>query len=336
MEKGSLRKYMKRNLKNVIVTGAAGFIGSHVVKKLNKLLPETNVYIIDCLTYAGNMDNIAGTKSHMFCIDIRDEENLKNLEDLEIDSIIHLAAESHVDRSIEGPMEFVMTNVVGTVNLLELSLKYFAKNPDFLFYHVSTDEVFGSLEMDDAPFNEKTPYDPRSPYSASKAASDHFVQAYHHTYGLPIVLSNCSNNYGPNQYPEKLIPVVIQKLQNREHIPVYGQGINVRDWLHVEDHAEAIIEIAQRGINGQTYCIGGNCELSNLELIHKLVRLYDEMNETESENLIQFVKDRPGHDLRYSINYSKLQKDLGWSPKRSIVKGLRQTILWYSQIEYID
>jgi len=327
---------MKRNLKNVIVTGAAGFIGSHVVKKLNKLLPETNVYIIDCLTYAGNMDNIAGTKSHMFCIDIRDEENLKNLEDLEIDSIIHLAAESHVDRSIEGPMEFVMTNVVGTVNLLELSLKYFAKNPDFLFYHVSTDEVFGSLEMDDAPFNEKTPYDPRSPYSASKAASDHFVQAYHHTYGLPIVLSNCSNNYGPNQYPEKLIPVVIQKLQNREHIPVYGQGINVRDWLHVEDHAEAIIEIAQRGINGQTYCIGGNCELSNLELIHKLVRLYDEMNETESENLIQFVKDRPGHDLRYSINYSKLQKDLGWSPKRSIVKGLRQTILWYSQIEYID
>lgn len=336
MEKGSLRKYMKRNLKNVIVTGAAGFIGSHVVKKLNKLLPETNVYIIDCLTYAGNMDNIAGTKSHMFCIDIRDEENLKNLEDLEIDSIIHLAAESHVDRSIEGPMEFVMTNVVGTVNLLELSLKYFAKNPDFLFYHVSTDEVFGSLEMDDAPFNEKTPYDPRSPYSASKAASDHFVQAYHHTYGLPIVLSNCSNNYGPNQYPEKLIPVVIQKLQNREHIPVYGQGINVRDWLHVEDHAEAIIEIAQRGINGQTYCIGGNCELSNLELIHKLVRLYDEMNETESENLIQFVKDRPGHDLRYSINYSKLQKDLGWSPKRSVVKGLRQTILWYSQIEYID
>jgi len=327
---------MKRNLKNVIVTGAAGFIGSHVVKKLNKLLPETNVYIIDCLTYAGNMDNIAGTKSHMFCIDIRDEENLKNLEDLEIDAIIHLAAESHVDRSIEGPMEFVMTNVVGTVNLLELSLKYFAKNPDFLFYHVSTDEVFGSLEMDDAPFNEKTPYDPRSPYSASKAASDHFVQAYHHTYGLPIVLSNCSNNYGPNQYPEKLIPVVIQKLQNREHIPVYGQGINVRDWLHVEDHAEAIIEIAQRGINGQTYCIGGNCELSNLELIHKLVRLYDEMNETESENLIQFVKDRPGHDLRYSINYSKLQKDLGWSPKRSIVKGLRQTILWYSQIEYID
>jgi len=327
---------MKRNLKNVIVTGAAGFIGSHVVKKLNKLLPETNVYIIDCLTYAGNMDNIAGTKSHMFCIDIRDEENLKNLEDLEIDSIIHLAAESHVDRSIEGPMEFVMTNVVGTVNLLELSLKYFAKNPDFLFYHVSTDEVFGSLEMDDAPFNEKTPYDPRSPYSASKAASDHFVQAYHHTYGLPIVLSNCSNNYGPNQYPEKLIPVVIQKLQNREHIPVYGQGINVRDWLHVEDHAEAIIEIAQRGINGQTYCIGGNCELSNLELIHKLVRLYDEMNETESENLIQFVKDRPGHDLRYSINYSKLQKDLGWSPKRSVVKGLRQTILWYSQIEYID
>ena len=327
---------MKRNLKNVIVTGAAGFIGSHVVKKLNKLLPETNVYIIDCLTYAGNMDNIAGTKSHIFCIDIRDEENLRNLEDLEIDAIIHLAAESHVDRSIEGPMEFVMTNVVGTVNILELGLKYFAKNPDFLFYHVSTDEVFGSLEMNDAPFNEKTPYDPRSPYSASKAASDHFVQAYHHTYGLPIVISNCSNNYGPNQYPEKLIPVVIQKLQNREPIPVYGQGINVRDWLHVEDHAEAIVEIAHRGANGETYCIGGDCELTNLELVNNLVMLYDEMNGTESENLIQFVKDRPGHDLRYSIDYSKLQNELGWSPKRTIIEGLRQTILWYSQIEYID
>jgi dTDP-glucose 4,6-dehydratase len=327
---------MKRNLKNVIVTGAAGFIGSHVVKKLNKLLPETNVYIIDCLTYAGNMDNIAGTKSHLFCIDIRDSENLKNLEDLEIDAIIHLAAESHVDRSIEGPMEFVMTNVVGTVNLLELGLKYFAKNPDFLFYHVSTDEVFGSLEMDDAPFNEKTPYDPRSPYSASKAASDHFVQAYHHTYGLPIVLSNCSNNYGPNQYPEKLIPVVIQKLQNREPIPVYGQGINVRDWLHVEDHAEAIVEIAQRGTNGETYCIGGNCELSNLELIHEIIKIYDGLNETSSEELIQFVKDRPGHDLRYSIDFSKIRYELGWSPKRSIVEGLRQTILWYHPTEYID
>lgn len=336
MENGSLRKYMKRNLKNVIVTGAAGFIGSHVVKKLNKLLPETNVYIIDCLTYAGDMMNITGTKSHLFCIDIRDSENLKNLEDLEIDAIIHLAAESHVDRSIEGPMEFVMTNVVGTVNLLELGLKYFAKNPEFLFYHVSTDEVFGSLEMEDAPFNEKTPYDPRSPYSASKAASDHFVQAYHHTYGLPIVLSNCSNNYGPNQYPEKLIPVVIQKLQNREPIPVYGQGINVRDWLHVEDHAEAIVEIAQRGTNGETYCIGGNCELSNLELIHKIIKLYDGLNETSSEDLIQFVKDRPGHDLRYSIDFSKIRYELGWSPKRSIVEGLRQTILWYCPTEYID
>lgn len=329
---------MKRKLKNVIVTGGAGFIGSHVVKKLNQLLPDTNVFIIDCLTYAGDMMNISGTKSHLFYMDIRDREVLKNLEEYDIDAIIHLAAESHVDRSIENPLEFVETNVLGTVNLLELGLKFKEKNPDFIFYHVSTDEVFGSLEMDDSRFNEKTPYDPRSPYSASKAASDHFVRAYHHTYGLNVLLSNCSNNYGPNQYPEKLIPVVINKLKRREPIPVYGQGINVRDWLHVEDHAEAIITILQNGTFGETYCIGGDCEISNMELINKIIRIYDEITKpvTNSHELITMVKDRPGHDLRYAINFTKITKELNWRPKRHIGEGLFETISWYLlQDEYI-
>lgn len=320
---------MNRKLKNVIVTGGAGFIGSHVVKKINQSLPETNVFVIDCLTYAGNMDNIAGTQAHLFCMDIRDRETLSNLEKIDIDAIIHLAAESHVDRSIENPMEFVETNVFGTVNLLELALKYRSKNPDFIFYHISTDEVFGSLDFDDPSFKETTPYDPKSPYSASKAASDHFVRAYSHTYGMNVLLSNCSNNYGPNQYPEKLIPVVIQSLKDRKPIPIYGKGDNIRDWLHVEDHAEAIISILQKGTFGETYCIGGDCEVSNVELIRKLIRIYDEIHSTESESLMTYVKDRPGHDIRYSINHDKLTKELGWKPKRSIIEGLVETVNWY-------
>ena len=329
---------MKRKLNNILVTGSAGFIGSHLVKKLNQLLPDSNVFIIDCLTYAGDMMNISGTKSHLFCIDIRDREILKNLEGWDFDAIIHLAAESHVDRSISNPLEFVETNVLGTVNLLELGLKLKEKNPDFIFYHVSTDEVFGSLEMDDAQFTEKKPYDPRSPYSASKAASDHFVRAYHHTYGLNVLISNCSNNYGPNQYPEKLIPVVIRSLIERKEIPVYGEGVNVRDWLHVEDHVEAIIHILQKGRFGQTYCIGGDCEVSNIELISKIIRIYDEIKNPidRSEKLITYVKDRPGHDLRYAINHKKLTDELGWRPKRHIVEGLYETIMWYiNQGEYI-
>jgi dTDP-glucose 4,6-dehydratase len=327
---------MKRQFKNVIVTGGAGFIGSHLVKKINEKMPDARIFIIDSLTYAGNLDNIAGTDSRLFCIDIRNDEHLNNMKALNVDVIFHLAAESHVDRSIENPMEFVETNIIGTVNLLELGLHYKSKNPDFLFYHVSTDEVFGSLNMEDSSFHEETPYDPRSPYSASKAASDHFVRAYNHTYGLPIIISNCSNNYGPNQYPEKLIPVVINSLKERKPIPVYGQGINVRDWLYVEDHADAIIEIAQGGKIGETYCIGGNCELTNLELIQLIINQYDEINETDSNDLIQFVNDRPGHDLRYSINFDKLNKDLNWEPKTKIEDGLKETILWYSEIEYID
>ena len=333
---------MNRNLKNVIVTGGAGFIGSHLVKKLNQLLPDTNVFIIDCLTYAGNMMNIAGTKSNLIYMDIRNGEHLQNLIDYDIDAIIHLAAESHVDRSIENPLEFVETNVLGTVNLLELALKYRAKNPDFIFYHVSTDEVFGTLDMDSKPFNETTPYSPHSPYSASKAASDHFVRAYHDTYGLNILISNCSNNYGPNQYPEKLIPVVIGKLKNEEQIPIYGNGLNVRDWLHVEDHAEAIIEILTKGTFGETYCIGGNSEVSNLDLVSKLIKIYDEIKTartgrpSDSVSLIDFVKDRAGHDLRYAIDYSKMTREFGWSPKRQLSEGLFETINWYLENEYIE
>lgn len=329
MENESSKKFMKRNLKNVIVTGGAGFIGSHVVKTLNRVLPETNVYIVDCLTYAGSMENVAGTESHLFYMDIRDRDVLENLEEYDIDAIIHLAAESHVDRSIEDPLVFVETNVIGTVNLLDLGLKYKKKNPDFIFYHISTDEVFGTLGFGDKPFNEETPYDPHSPYSASKASSDHFVRAYADTYGLNTLISNCSNNYGPNQYPEKLIPVVIKSLIERKPIPIYGKGENIRDWLYVEDHAEAIVEILQKGRFGETYCIGGDCELSNLDLVKRIILKFDEIEKTYSTDLISFVTDRPGHDLRYAIDHSKLTKEIGWKPRYSLNYGLTSTVEWY-------
>jgi dTDP-glucose 4,6-dehydratase len=328
---------MNRKLKNVIVTGGAGFIGSHVVKAINRIMPDCNVFIIDCLTYAGNMDNVAGTWSNFIRMDIRNAETISKLLEHypQIDAIIHLAAESHVDRSIESPLEFVETNVMGTVNLLNLSLEYKKLNPDFIFYHVSTDEVFGSLEMEDPKFNERTPYDPKSPYSASKAASDHFVRAYAHTYGLNVLLSNCSNNYGPNQYNEKLIPVVIDKLKRKESIPVYGNGMNVRDWLYVEDHADAIIHILKNGKFGETYCVGGDCELSNLDVVGMLIRIYDEIQtaktgvESDSMNLLTFVKDRAGHDFRYAIDHTKITRELGWTPKMTIKQGLIQTVSWY-------
>jgi dTDP-glucose 4,6-dehydratase len=329
VENESSKKFMKRNLKNVIVTGGAGFIGSHVVKTLNRVLPETNVYIVDCLTYAGSMENVAGTESHLFYMDIRDRDVLENLEEYDIDAIIHLAAESHVDRSIEDPLVFVETNVIGTVNLLDLGLKYKKKNPDFIFYHISTDEVFGTLGFGDKPFNEETPYDPHSPYSASKASSDHFVRAYADTYGLNTLISNCSNNYGPNQYPEKLIPVVIKSLIERKPIPIYGKGENIRDWLYVEDHAEAIVEILQKGRFGETYCIGGDCELSNLDLVKRIILKFDEIEKTYSTDLISFVTDRPGHDLRYAIDHSKLTKEIGWKPRYSLNYGLTSTVEWY-------
>lgn len=315
-------------MKTVIVTGGAGFIGSHLVKKI-KSTTDWKVIVIDSLTYAGSLKNLEGIEYEFRLIDIRKPERLMNLSDLEVDAIFHLAAESHVDRSIENPNIFVETNVIGTVNMLNLAMKYFEKNPEFKFYHISTDEVFGSLGMDDPKFNEETPYDPRSPYSSSKASSDHFVRAYHHTYGLPILISNCSNNYGTHQYPEKLIPVVINSIKNDKPIPVYGKGSNVRDWLHVEDHAEAILEIYNKGRIGETYCIGGDCEISNLELVNMICEAYENLYEKPCKHLITYVEDRKGHDLRYAIDTQKIQNSIGWFAKKSIASGLRETIEWY-------
>jgi dTDP-glucose 4,6-dehydratase len=318
--------------KKVIVTGGAGFIGSHLVKKI-KETTDWDILVIDALTYAGSLKNLNEGDQDFHLIDIRKKERINNLSDMDIDAIFHLAAESHVDRSIEDPLTFVETNVIGTVNMLNLALKYYEKNPDFRFYHISTDEVFGSLEMNDPKFNEDTPYDPKSPYSASKASSDHFVRAYHHTYKLPILISNCSNNYGTHQYPEKLIPVVINSIKNGKPIPIYGNGGNVRDWLHVEDHAEAILEIYKSGKVGETYCIGGNMELSNYELVHAICDIYENMYGGNPKELITYVEDRKGHDFRYAIDASKLENELGWTPKhgtfKGLIEGLTETISWY-------
>ena len=326
-------------MKNVIVTGGAGFIGSHLVKKI-KATTDWNVFVIDALTYAGNLDNLEGSADEFHLIDIRKNDRLNNLTYLNIDAIFHLAAESHVDRSIEDPLTFVQTNVIGTVNMLELGLKYFAKNPDFKFYHISTDEVFGSLGMNDTPFNEETPYDPNSPYSASKASSDHFVRAYHETFKMPMVISNCSNNYGSHQFPEKLIPLMIHNITNNKPLPVYGKGENIRDWLWVEDHARAIETIYFNGKNGETYNIGGNNEWKNIDLVHKLCEIMDRKlgrEAGESAKLITYVTDRKGHDFRYAIDASKLENELGWSPSVAFDQGFDKTIDWYLENnEWLD
>ena len=323
---------MKRNFKNVLITGGAGFIGSHLIKEINSSR-DWKVYVIDSLTYAGDMKNLKDAEIESFYeYDIRDLESIKKLsEEVVFDAIIHLAAESHVDRSINNPLAFMETNVNGTVNLLEMGMMQFKKNPNFVFYHISTDEVFGDIPLDkDFKFSETTPYDPSSPYSASKAASDHFVRAYHRTYGLPVLISNCSNNYGTHQYPEKLIPVVIEKIRNREKIPVYGSGENMRDWLHVRDHSNAIITILENGNFGETYCIGGNNVVSNLDLVKKICKIHDQVTRKKgSENLISFVEDRKGHDLKYAIDASKLEKELDWKPRVSFELGLKETVQWY-------
>ena len=325
---------MKRT---ILITGGAGFIGSHVVRRFVGKYPEYNIVNADKLTYAGNLENLTDIeqeKNYKFeKTDIVDKQSVLDLfEKYKFDGVIHLAAESHVDRSITDPDEFVFTNIVGTVNLLNAALnKWRSSFEGKLFYHISTDEVYGSLGKEGL-FTEETAYDPKSPYSASKASSDHMVRAYNHTFGVPAVISNCSNNYGPNQFPEKLIPLAINNIKNNKPIPVYGKGENIRDWLYVEDHASAIDLIFHHGKVGETYNIGGNNEWKNLDLILLLCRIMDKkLNRAPgtSEKLITYVTDRPGHDLRYAIDSSKLQEELGWSPIPDFADGLEKTVQWY-------
>jgi dTDP-glucose 4,6-dehydratase len=327
---------MEKFDKKILVTGGAGFIGSHVVRRLLRNYPNYLIVNADKLTYAGNLENLSDVdllSNYRFeKIDIIDSEAVKSVfSKYSITDVIHLAAESHVDRSIEGPMEFVMTNVVGTVNLLQAAREYWNGESNHVFHHVSTDEVYGSLG-DEGLFTEKTSYDPRSPYSASKASSDHFVMAYFHTYDLPIKISNCSNNYGSHHFPEKLIPLMIHNIQHKKPLPVYGKGDNIRDWLWVEDHASAIDAIFHNGRVGESYNVGGLNEWTNIELVRFLCRLMDEKlgrKDGESEELITFVKDRAGHDKRYAIDASKLEKELGWKPSITFEEGLSKTVDWY-------
>ncbi|MFW6043763.1 MAG: dTDP-glucose 4,6-dehydratase [Marinilabiliaceae bacterium] len=323
--------------KTILITGGAGFIGSHLVRLMVNKYPDYHILNLDVLTYAGNLENLTDVENaanYTFIkADITDADAVKNIfEKYRPDGVVHLAAESHVDRSISGPMAFVRTNVTGTVNLLDAARHIWGD--DFSgkrFYHVSTDEVYGSLG-ETGYFTESTPYDPRSPYSASKASSDHMVRAWHHTYGMPVVISNCSNNYGPNQFPEKLIPLAINNIKQNKPVPVYGKGENIRDWLYVEDHAEAIDRVFHKGRDGETYNIGGNNEWTNIDLIRKLCEVMDKALERSagtSAGLITFVKDRAGHDKRYAIDSSKLMNELGWEPSLQFEEGLEKTVDWY-------
>ncbi|HVM89442.1 MAG TPA: dTDP-glucose 4,6-dehydratase [Puia sp.] len=328
---------MSEYKRKIMITGGAGFIGSHVVRLFVKKYPEYFIVNLDALTYAGNLENLRDIQQEANYkfekADITDEVRVNELfGKYAFDAVIHLAAESHVDRSILDPLAFVKTNVLGTACLLNVCLKQWKNHMSGkLFYHVSTDEVYGSLGKDGF-FTEETPYDPRSPYSASKASSDHFVMAYHHTYDLPVLMSNCSNNYGSHHFPEKLIPLMINNIKNNKPLPVYGKGENVRDWLWVDDHARAIDTIFHNGKTGEKYNIGGFNEWKNIDIVHLLCDIMDKKlgrPQGESAKLITFVKDRPGHDLRYAIDATKLNRELGWKPSLQFEEGLEKTVDWY-------
>ncbi|MDF1851185.1 MAG: dTDP-glucose 4,6-dehydratase [Verrucomicrobiales bacterium] len=350
----------------ILVTGGAGFIGSNLVHYLlgeaagDLAIPIDRVVTLDKLTYAGNRENLSDldmdSRHRLVVGDICDANLVGNLlREEEINLVMHLAAESHVDRSIDASAEFIQTNVIGTHTLLE-EFRAWAnelgfpetdsptERPSIRFLHVSTDEVYGSLSLDDPAFSETTPYAPNSPYSASKAGSDHLARAWHHTYGLPVIITNCSNNYGPYQFPEKLLPLMIGKLRKGEKLPVYGDGSNIRDWLYVTDHCRALVLAAVRGTPGEVYNIGGNCERKNLDVVHALIetvsRIDPGMKSVPPEEAITFVTDRPGHDWRYAIDSSKIQKELGWSPRETFASGLEKTVRWYlennSWIEHIE
>ncbi|MCI0507158.1 MAG: dTDP-glucose 4,6-dehydratase [Gammaproteobacteria bacterium] len=330
-----------KNQQCILITGGAGFIGSALVRYL---LQSTDVKIVnvDALTYAGNLESLAGVDQYpnyqFEQVDICDAAAVQRLfRDYQPDAVMHLAAESHVDRSIDGPAAFIQTNIVGTYTLLEAAREYWKTLPEaprqrFLFHHISTDEVYGSLPASGF-FLESSPYQPNSPYSASKAASDHLVRAWHHTYGLPVLLTNCSNNYGPYQFPEKLIPLMILNALEGKPLPVYGKGENIRDWLYVEDHVKALTEVLRKGKVGETYNIGGNNEKTNLEVVKTVCALLDELVPDSPyrphASLITYVKDRPGHDKRYAIDASKIKNDLGWQPEETFESGLRKTVQWY-------
>ena len=330
--------------KTILITGGAAFIGSHLVRRMINNYPNYHIVNLDKLTYAGNLNNLKDVEDKLnytfIKADIVDADALSEIfTTYDFDGVIHLAAESHVDRSITNPNEFIMTNVIGTLNLLNECKNNWQDKKDRIFYHVSTDEVYGSLG-DVGMFTEETTYDPRSPYSASKASSDHIVRAYYHTFDLPIKISNCSNNYGSYQFPEKLLPLMINNIKNGKDLPVYGKGENIRDWLWVEDHAAAIDLIYHKGAIGETYNIGGHNEWTNIDLVHSLCDIMDKKlgnGERTSKKLIKFVKDRAGHDLRYAIDASKLEVDLGWVPSIQFEEGLEKTVDWYLEnTEWLD
>ena len=332
---------MTKYTRSLLITGGAGFIGGHVVRLMTQRYPDYHIICLDKLTYAGNLETIADVaEAPNFTFvqaDICDYETMRRLlVEYEVDGIIHLAAESHVDRSISDPFTFARTNVLGTLSLLQAAKEVWSARPEGYegkrFYHISTDEVYGALELDGGFFTEETKYDPHSPYSASKASSDHFVRAFHDTYGLPTLVTNCSNNYGPYQYPEKLIPLFIHNIIQRKPLPVYGKGENIRDWLYVLDHARAIDTIFHKGAVASTYNIGGFNEWRNIDLVHLLVKTVDRIlghPEGHSEELITYVTDRAGHDLRYAIDSSKLKEELGWEPSLQFEEGLELTVRWY-------